>query len=170
MQTWYDSSHFSALDYMWHIPSNDGASLILSESWHHSGSDESSRISRGWRCKRAGKIAMSGSSRHADRSGEDRSESCSQGGTDELSLTLGWDVLLLFKQMLYQTMQQKDAAPKYEVRSRSPHDCTGHVADTQSFWSHQLRVRIEFSSVCTSNQLLEWISIMALITVYLHIS
>jgi len=79
MQTWYDSSHFSALDYMWHIPSNDGASLILSESWHHSGSDESSRISRGWRCKRAGKIAMSGSSRHADRSGEDRSESCSQG-------------------------------------------------------------------------------------------
>jgi len=80
------------------------------------------------------------------------------------------DVLLLFKQMLYQTMQQKDAAPKYEVRSRSPHDCTGHVADTQSFWSYQLRVRIEFSSVCTLNQLLEWISIMALITVYLHIS
>lgn len=69
---------------------------------------------------------MSGSSRHVDRSGEDRSESCSQGGMDELLLTLGWDVWLSFTQMLY---QQKDAAPKYEVRSRSPYDCTGHVVD-----------------------------------------
>ena len=58
------------------------------------------------------KIAMSGSSRHADRSGEDRSESCTQGGMDELLLTLGCDVLLSFKQMLYPDNAAERCGPR----------------------------------------------------------